>query len=72
MKIIDITILFILCVEILYVFFNLYLAKAGVEFKAEFYADEDHSIRSTSNINKHIYKKILLNLLECFDFEWRN
>ena len=48
------------------------LAKAGVEFKAEFYADEDHSIRSTSVVQQHIYRKILYNILQCFKYEWRN
>lgn len=48
------------------------LVRAGIEIKAEFYADEDHSIRSTSTIQQHVYRKILKNILDCFGYEWKN
>ena len=47
-------------------------ARAGVEYRAEFYADEDHSINSKTVVKKHVNRKILKHLLRCFNMDWRN
>ena len=44
----------------------------GVELRAQFYADENHSIRSSTTVDKHVHRKILKNLLRCFKLDWRN
>ena len=53
-------------------FVNNFLARAGVQYRAEFYADEDHSINSKTIVKKHVNRKILKHLLRCFNMEWRN
>lgn len=43
------------------------LIQEGFEFDAYFYADENHSIYSTTSANKHVYRLIHRKFQECFE-----
>ena len=53
-------------------FMEFLLVGDGVELRAQWYADENHSIRSSTAVDKHVHRKILKNLLRCFKLDWRN
>ena len=36
----------------------------------KFYADEDHSIRSTKTVNKHVYRNIITRIIESWGYKW--
>jgi hypothetical protein len=46
------------------------LVSRGIDFDNFFYADEDHSIRSTTTVNKHIYKNIITRIIKSWGYVW--
>merc|ERR1719337_537176 len=40
------------------------LVSRGIDFENFFYADEDHSIRSTQTVSKHIYRNIMSRIIK--------
>lgn len=46
------------------------LTKRGIEFDNFFYADEDHSIRSTSITQQHIYRNIIKRIVHSWGYVW--
>jgi len=46
------------------------LVGRGIDFDNFFYADEDHSIRSTQTVQKHIYRNILTRVIKSWGYKW--
>lgn len=46
------------------------LVSAGIDFDNFFYADEDHSIRSTQTVQKHVYRNIITRIVESWGYKW--
>jgi dipeptidyl aminopeptidase/acylaminoacyl peptidase len=46
------------------------LVSEGIDFDNMFYADEDHSIRSTPTVQQHIYKQIMIRILDSWGYIW--
>ena len=36
----------------------------------QFYADEDHSIRSTRTVQQHVYRNIITRIVESWGYKW--
>lgn len=46
------------------------LVGRGIDFDNFFYADEDHSIRSTQLVQKHIYRNIITRIIKSWGYVW--
>merc|ERR1712113_340385 len=46
------------------------LVAHGIDFENFFYADEDHSVRSTQTVQKHNYRNIITRIIESWGYKW--
>lgn len=46
------------------------LVSRGIDFDNFFYADEDHSIRTTQTVQKHIYRNIISRIVKSWGYVW--
>ncbi|CAG5099345.1 Oidioi.mRNA.OKI2018_I69.XSR.g16466.t1.cds [Oikopleura dioica] len=46
------------------------LVERGIDFDNFFYADEDHSIRSTQTVQQHVYRNIITRIIKSWGYVW--